>query len=262
MMSFSPVSLIISHVEFHDILFAATDERRLQPAERRPAADLQRLPERHELPELVPKRHSVEVALHPVAGIQPSFDQPVDDRRIVGVEAFVGLGRRVSREVVEREGQFDPAPFAHLRPRQTLLVIDIGDITVGRIAESRVIRRVVVERLGGILLREQRRGVRPRQVRNDLLLLLRQDILLVAARNQRGQRQRTHIPPDSHRYIIVQIYKKLRNNPILFAFFLPASRQNARKGGAATTQPAATRHFWRSGISARQHPAGRRGCSG
>ena len=29
---------------------------------------------------------------------------------------------------------------------------------------------------------------------------------------QRGQRQRTHIPPDSHRYIIVQIYK---NNPIL-----------------------------------------------
>ena len=28
---------------------------------------------------------------------------------------------------------------------------------------------------------------------------------------QRGQRQRTHIPPDSHRYIIVQIYK---NNPI------------------------------------------------
>ena len=152
-----PVSLIISHVEFHDILFAATDERRLQPAERRPAADLQRLPERHELPELVPKRHSVEVALHPVAGIQPSFDQPVDDRRIVGVEAFVGLGRRVSREVVEREGQFDPAPFAHLRPRQTLFVIDIGDITVGRIAESRVIRRVVVERLGGILLREQRR---------------------------------------------------------------------------------------------------------
>ena len=129
---------------------------------------------------------------------------------IVRVEREGRIGDVREGENVGPEGDSRLRGGGNLRERAPPVPVVIVDIPVNRAARHGV-EALLAPRLD-LRLRDQRRGVRPFEVRNDLLALFGKDVLLLrATAEQQGQGENQCGECSFHRHIIVQIYK---NNPI------------------------------------------------
>ncbi|MFR6415165.1 MAG: hypothetical protein ACLUNS_05160 [Alistipes shahii] len=116
-------------------------------------------------------------------------------------------------EKAEDVGPEDDGRFrggGDLRKLAPPVPVEIVDIPVNRAARHGV-EPLLAPGLD-LRLRDQRRGVRPLKIRDDLLALFGKDVLLLrATAEQQGQGENQCGEYSFHRHIIVQIYK---NNPI------------------------------------------------